>query len=266
MTPLSAAAIAAAMKAMGSVPPPIEVVASIDSTNRRLLEDGPVDGGWHALLTEEQTAGRGRRGRRWQGSRGGNLAMSVGWSYSGPLSRLPPLSLVVGVAVARAIESLYGAALRLKWPNDILLEQKKLGGILVETRMASASGCWVVIGIGINGRLDVTADGVDQPWADLCRLTGPGLDRNRLAAAILQQLQQMLPLFRQQGFAPFRPGWCRRAAWLGETVVAGDPESAGSRITGRLVGVDETGRLRLETGSAIESVAVGSVSLRRSVS
>ncbi len=263
MVPLNAEAIRQAVFAPGQPPPSIAVVDSIDSTNRCLLEEPWRAPNWVVLLAEEQTAGRGRRGRQWRDSKGRNLAMSVGWRYRGALQALPPLSLVVGVAVARAIEQAFDGALKLKWPNDLLVDARKLGGILVENRLVGSHECRTVIGVGINGQLALEAGAIDQPWTDLATITGVLPDRNRLAAAILTQLMAMLPLFEASGFAPFRTAWCRRAAWLEEDVMVSEPTAGEGALNGRLIDVDEDGRLRLSTEGGLERVSVGTVSLRR---
>src|SRR4051812_6782974 len=105
------------------------------------------------LAAEEQTAGRGRRGRRWYSTRGASATFSVARTSRRPLRELPGLSLVAGVAVARALRALGARATRVKWPNDLVVDDEKLGGILVETRAAGKAGATLaVIGIGINCR------------------------------------------------------------------------------------------------------------------
>jgi len=235
----------------------VRVEMVVDSTNARLLASAPPPAGrLLALLAESQQAGRGRCGRVWESPHGDGLWLSVGWRYAGKVSGLAGLSLAVGVVVARAIEHLLGVRPGLKWPNDLLAGDDKLGGILIETAGVGAEAGLVVIGIGINTRGEV-----GQGRAALSALVAGQLNRNALAAEVIKGLFVALPGYASGGFAPFRAEWLSRAVWLGERVSVSD-----GKYQGLLAGVDADGRLQLERDSG-EGVTLpaGVFNLRRMV-
>ena len=249
---------AAACDALGS----FTVLGEVDSTNRFLLEGEAFgDKAVHACVAEAQTAGRGRRGRVWVSPGGANLYLSVLRSVSAPPESLQGLSLAVGVAVARALQALEVEGIALKWPNDILLDGAKLGGILLETSAAGAGAWRVVTGIGINVRMPGSAAvEIDQPWTDLaCHGMRPG--RNRLAACVLAEVLAAQTQFIESGFQAFRRDWEILDA-LRDRQVALDTASSRRRGTAR--GVDDSGALLLEVDGRRERVLSGDVSLRLS--
>lgn len=165
----------------------LDTVDEIDSTNDALLRLPAREVHGRAVLAERQTAGRGRRGRRWE-SPAGNVCLSVGWHFDAAASDLGALGLAAGVCVCRALARIGLRGHGVKWPNDIQVGGEKLGGILVELR-SGRSGCDAVIGIGINVRLDTEAAGIGQPVTDLA--SQPGVetaDRNAVVAAVLEEL------------------------------------------------------------------------------
>jgi BirA family biotin operon repressor/biotin-[acetyl-CoA-carboxylase] ligase len=179
----------------------IEVFEEIDSTNDELLRRPP--GGIHGrvVLAERQSAGKGRRGRRWQ-SPAGNIFLSIGWHFVSPPRALDGLPLVVGVCLCRALARIGVKGHRVKQPNDILVDGAKLCGILVETR-GGQSDRDTVTGIGLNVQLDDdSGDMIDQPWTDLQRLLGDELpSRNEMVSTILEEL---LPRFQdERGMSAF---------------------------------------------------------------
>ncbi len=170
----------------------VDVVEETGSTNDDLLRTTDIDLDSRVLLAELQTAGKGRRGRSWHSAHG-NISMSIGWRFSCATTSLGPLGLAVGVCVCRALER---AGLRghgVKWPNDIVIDGAKLGGILVETRQRR-NGVDAVIGIGLNLTLDDDAGSkIEQPWTALPRGKEPqGIDRNGLVALILEEVLGIL--------------------------------------------------------------------------
>lgn len=239
----------------------LDIHWSIDSTNSYLLEAAQstnIHG--RACLAEQQSAGRGRRGRSWFSPFGSNLYLSLGWSFEEGISALEGLSLAVGVALARTLEQIGIREARLKWPNDLLIDGSKVAGILIETVGDMDSGCQVVIGIGVNVRMPPTADAViDQSWSDLQRHLAEPLSRNRLAALLLGQLSILLEQFRRQGFAAFTEEWNQRDLCADKTVVI---RGLNSTIEGIACGVDGRGGLRVRTAAGIEIIKSGEVSLR----
>lgn len=181
----------------------LQIYNVIGSTNAVLMEMAPdsgVDG--QIRLAELQVQGRGRRGREWHSPFGANLALSMGFSAEREASDLGGLSLVVGLALVDALERQGISGLALKWPNDLLLEGAKLGGILIEV-VTTARGIELVIGIGLNIRLPAAIRAaLDQSVADI-EGAGISADRNLLAAAIISSVHEFVREFQQHGFAPF---------------------------------------------------------------
>lgn len=238
----------------------LAVVPRTDSTNQRLL-DAAAAADPQALLAEAQTAGRGRRGRSWRSPFGANLYCSLSWTFSAWPPQLPTLSLVAGLACARALRSLGAQGVQLKWPNDLRVGAAKLGGILIEQRGEAGGSCRVVIGVGINCSMTAAQAGaLDQPWISLQSVCGgQAPDRNRLAAHLLAELLDALARFEAQGFAAFHAQWSALDATAGQPVRI---EGGASPLEGIARGVDEQGALIVEAGGQRHRVHAGEVSLR----
>ena len=228
----------------------------IDSSNTQLTTRA-AQGAPHGLVlaAERQTAGRGRLGRRWQMRLGAGLTFSLLWRFDRGLSGLAGLSLVVGIAIVRALRE-FGVPVALKWPNDVLLDGRKLAGILIELSGDALGPAAVVIGIGLN----VAAPGeVDQPVANLAD-AGCKVGRNALLAALLNQLAGVLAQFDRDGFAAFRDEWHQLAAFIGQPVRLSF--SHGEPADGIAVGVDDSGALLVDGAAGRRVFHVGEVSLR----
>ncbi len=186
----------------------VEVMASVDSTNSyllRLAAAQPIGG--QLVLAEQQTSGRGRRGRTWVSPLGCNLTFSLGWQYEQGVSSLEGLSLAVGVVLVEAIAALGVEGLSLKWPNDVLLHGRKLGGILLEIGGDLSGQCHLVLGVGFNLAMSpAQAASIDQPWAALSEELAP-INRNQLASHLLGALLPLLATYATTGFAPYRERW-----------------------------------------------------------
>lgn len=237
----------------------IEHVVRCSSTNTLLRERmglGATSGS--VLVADEQTAGRGRRGRSWVSTPGYSLTFSLLWKF--PIdTNLDGLSLVAGLAVARALEELGLMGVGLKWPNDIWLHGRKLGGVLVEV-LFEAGHTATIIGIGLNLRRAPTwQDTVDQPFATL---EDDHIDvaRESVLATLLKQLLALLNTYAKSGFAPFLRDWERRNALHRLPVVA---SSENGQHLGICLGVAKDGALQIQDLSgAIILVTSGDVSLR----
>ncbi|GGX99340.1 biotin--[acetyl-CoA-carboxylase] ligase [Vogesella alkaliphila] len=228
----------------------------IDSSNTQLTTRA-AQGAPHGLVlaAERQTAGRGRLGRRWQMRLGAGLTFSLLWRFDRGLSGLAGLSLVVGIAIVRALRE-FGVPVALKWPNDVLLDGRKLAGILIELSGDALGPAAVVIGIGLN----VASPGeVDQPVANLAD-AGCKVGRNALLAALLNQLAEVLAQFDRDGFAAFRDEWHQLAAFIGQPVRLSF--SHGEPADGVAVGVDDSGALLVDGTAGRRVFHVGEVSLR----
>ena len=267
--PLRAEAVAALMPPATRRWFDLRVVATTASTNSDLLRDADHLPSGTVLAAEEQTAGRGRRGRAWIAPPGGSLAFSVLWKFGGTAAALSGLSLAVGVAVARALEQCSAAGVRLKWPNDLLALQQgrwcKLGGILIELTTepggATAPVTAAVIGIGLNLDLGEAAARIDQAVTDL-RALGSSESANAVLAAVLVQLAQVLPAFAQNGFAPLATEWNQRHAWRDAAVLLQEGDASGAGVSGIARGVAQDGALLIETPAGLTRVLSGDVSLR----
>lgn len=239
----------------------LDVFHNIESTNAYLLDvakKSPQTA--HACLAEQQTAGRGRRGRHWVSPFGGNLYFSLLWQFSAGASQLGGLSLAVAVAIMRALAALGLRSAGVKWPNDILVNGKKLAGILLEVSGEAAGPCAVVIGVGLNVRGGGQAMAVlDQPWTDLETELGQSVPRNHLASQLICHLIDVLREFETGGLSPFLKEWLSYDVFADSEVVL---NSAQGNIHGIARGVDETGALILVTTEGVQRYHSGEVSLR----
>lgn len=238
-----------------------EVLPECESTSTLLLERarrGAPSG--TLLVADRQTAGRGRRGRLWLSSPEASLTFSLLWRFPGELARLAGLSLAVGVALVRALEQCGVSGLGLKWPNDVLLEGGKVGGVLIELESEPAS-VLAVIGIGLNLQLPPAGeDDFLSPPAALAQAVAPVPERHRLLAQVMIELQAVLERFADGGFAVLRNEWQARHAWQQRQVRLLN----GTRVdrAGVCLGADLDGALLLRTESGVERCLSGDVSLR----
>lgn len=216
-------------------------------------------GSGYVCLAEQQTAGRGRRGRSWVSPFGSNLYLSIVWEFFQGAAQLEGLSLATGVAVARALQRLGVPSVGLKWPNDLLVDGAKLSGILLEMTGDPAGRCQVVLGVGVNHRLpSMAAQDIDQSWARVEDFR-PGIARNTLAASVISELLIMLEQFSGTGFAAFQQEWMALDVYAGKPVVI---KTGTTDIHGVAKGVDGTGGLLLDTGHSLEVIKGGEMSLR----
>ena len=257
---LDAAAIGAAL---GSQPASIrlEVIDECGSTNAVLAARAAAGApSGTALVCELQRAGRGRRGAGWYSGLGTSLTLSMLWRFERGTAGLSGLPLAIGVACARALEALGASDVGLKWPNDIVRGDAKLGGILVEVSGDGDRPCAAVIGVGINVRLPGAAKrAIGRPAADL----GGGRDapsRNALAARLLAEIAGAAAAFERAGFGAFRDEWLRRHAWQGRRVRVLAPSRR--TVDGVAAGVADDGALIVDTPRGPERFHSAEVSLK----
>ncbi|MDB5800815.1 MAG: biotin/acetyl-CoA-carboxylase ligase [Rhodocyclales bacterium] len=238
----------------------VDHLRSCDSTNTQLLtraERG--SGAGTVLVADKQTAGRGRRGRQWHSAPNSSLTFSVLWRFTRE-QRLEGLSLGVGIAIVRALAGFGISELSLKWPNDIWLRGRKLGGVLVEVVHGTHGDMATVIGIGLNLQRHADWDEtLGQAYAALDE-SQADLTREVVLAAILRELLAVLDVFSRQGFAALVDDWMRYHAMLGSEVSI---EQSGLVRSGRCGGIDALGRLEVDTDEGLLRIFGGEVSLRR---
>ncbi|HTT04129.1 MAG TPA: biotin--[acetyl-CoA-carboxylase] ligase [Steroidobacteraceae bacterium] len=234
------------------------------STNADLLQrPGPPAGQFDFRTAEYQSAGRGRRTRRWFAPPGGALCLSLSWSFTCLPAHIAALSLAVGVCVLRALRNTGRSGCALKWPNDIVLDGRKLGGILIELRAEGSGPALVVVGIGLNVALGpklsaaVRASGTEA--ADLGALGEGPCDRNQLAAALIATCVAGLVRFEQDGFRSFMAEWRAADALAGREVLVSGP---GAAVAGHARGIDMDGALCVQTREGLQRFVTGEVSVR----
>jgi BirA family biotin operon repressor/biotin-[acetyl-CoA-carboxylase] ligase len=243
----------------------LETVWSIGSTNSTLLaRPGPKAGTTEVLLAEYQTAGRGRRGRSWLAPPGGAICLSLGWTFREVPPDLGALGLVSGVCALRALRAQGLRDAALKWPNDLLVGDRKLGGVLIDLRAESAGPAYVVIGIGLNVALgDEVLKKIAQAGLAATDLASAGLgasSRNEVAAGLIGACVSGLLLFEREGLKPFTGEWHNADALRGRAVDVRAVEGTTSRGVAR--GIDVHGALMVETPQGVKRFISGDVTVR----
>jgi BirA family biotin operon repressor/biotin-[acetyl-CoA-carboxylase] ligase len=198
----------------------VELGDEVDSTSSRLVERaaGGAPSGT-CLVAEWQNAGRGRRGRSWICAVGGSLTFSLLWRFDRGAGHLGGLSLAVGAAVAQALADCGAERVQVKWPNDVVVDFRKLAGILVETSGEMQGPSVAVIGVGINYRLpERVVDRIDQPVVDVAHCAPHCPPRSALLGRILARLAAGLDAFEQHGFESVRAEWRALHAYQGRRV------------------------------------------------
>jgi BirA family transcriptional regulator, biotin operon repressor / biotin---[acetyl-CoA-carboxylase] ligase len=242
----------------------LDVAWSVDSTNTVLLaRPNPPAGLAEVLLAEFQTQGRGRRGRTWIAPPGGAICLSLSWTFQQAPEDLGALGLVIGVCVLRALKEFDLKGVRLKWPNDILVDGRKLGGILIDLRAEAAGPACVVIGLGLNVALGSTLlrkiATMGLPATDLVTAGMERPCRNSLTAAVIAAILRALPQFERQGLRPFVEEWRSADVLQGRPV---DVHAAGGVARGTARGIDVHGALLIETAQGVRRFISGDVTVR----
>lgn len=233
----------------------LSVLFSVDSTNSEVVRRIQAGSERYIVVADHQSLGRGRRGRAWISPLGANIYMSIAWPFQAGVAALEGLSLVVAVLVVRALARCGFHGMALKWPNDILLNGCKLAGILLEVSGDLAGPCRVVIGIGLNVRMPgAAANQIDQPYTDLASNFGAKIDRNAIAACMIQELTSGLEEFELAGFSAFHSQWDSLDTYKGRMV---ELRAATSVTKGVVKGVDKAGGLILATADGLKILAGG---------
>lgn len=238
---------------------PIFAYDSISSTNeyaKKMLATQPAP---LAILAEHQTLGRGRRGRKWNSPYAQNLYLSYAWPVTRGMAQIDGLSLVAGLAVVRAVEQVVGTTAQLKWPNDVLINNAKVAGILLELVGDPADLCSVVIGIGVNLNMTSTNQVIDQEWTSLALETGKQVDRTQFAQSVLASLDVYLEKQKNYGFSSLKNEWLSVHGWQGCEVVL----SVGNELVqGRITGLGDKGEICLLVDGQERLFIGGELSLR----
>ena len=239
----------------------IEILFKTSSTNTYLLEklDGQEAHG-HVVLAEYQSDGRGRRGNTWVSPLASGIYLSISWRFNLNASVLNTLSLYIGLALARALTSLNITGIKLKWPNDILINEKKLGGVLIDMRGEVAGPVDVIIGIGINYYLaENIMTGINQRVTDICSNTTGVLSRNQLTDILLSYFFEILINFDSCKKSVLIDEWLKYFCYYGKP---GQLISQHEIIEGIIEGVDNQGCLLMSKGGVVTPYTSGELSLR----
>lgn len=240
----------------------VETVQETGSTNSDLVqfvrEQQPMRPLLRAAL--HQTAGRGRHGRRWFGSAGGALLFSIAVPVQAAEARIAAATLACGVGAAETLRA-EGAAVSLKWPNDLLLDGRKLGGLLCELAVDGQGRRTLVVGVGINLQIDAaTRDSIGRPAASLEETPASSRQREVLIGRIATAILAALRLYEAHGFVPLQS---RFMALFADRDAAVDLLEMGVRVaSGRALGVDGEGRLLLQDEHGLRAYSSGELSLR----
>ena len=240
----------------------LEIFGSIASTNTYLIaQAAPAAERLRVAIADHQTSGRGRRYRRWVSPPGAGLYMSVAYTFEEKPAQLPSLTLATGVGVIDAFAALGIEGVTLKWPNDVVALDGKLGGILTEIQSQPSDSITVVTGIGINLAFPEDAEAsIESDWAartvDLSKICDPVPDRSRIAAVILDHVHEVMRKFAAFGFTTFAQHWAKYD-WLHNREVIVDQSD--KQILGVAAGVDQDGALLVNTDNGQTRVVSGSV-------
>jgi BirA family biotin operon repressor/biotin-[acetyl-CoA-carboxylase] ligase len=239
----------------------LRILPEVDSTSAELQRMAPGKQHATALLAECQTAGRGRRGRSWYSPFARNLYLSLGWRFEAGATELGCLPLVVALAVHGALRAAGLQGHAIKWPNDLVLDGRKLAGCLVELQGDASGPCTAIMGVGINVNMPRSADAdaaIEQPWTDLGSNVGDA-SRNDLAATLLDKLVAAMREYDSAGFAPFRQRWAACDGLAGKPVLLAHGRD---QVAGIARGISDRGGLRVETPDDIREYLSGEVQLR----
>lgn len=240
----------------------LETFAEIDSTNSYLMQvPGPLPGKINIAATTNQTAGRGRQGKTWTSPPGCGVCLSAAYTFQSQPKNLPALTLAIGLAAATALQGLGARGIRIKWPNDLVALDGKLGGILTEVQSQTGTGVTVVTGIGINvdlgGRID--SDMLND-WSrrvvDLAELCDALPSHDAVVAALISQLLDTFRSYEKDGFAPLVGRWSQRDWLVGQDLIV---HVAQEEIRGIGSGIAEDGALLVETSKGVRHIVSGTI-------
>lgn len=237
----------------------VDLRLQIGSTNTVVLEQAERCASGYVCLAEQQKSGRGRLGRSWFSPFARNIYLSMLWHFPAGAGALDGLSLVVGLAVVRTLTRCGLVGATLKWPNDVLVQNKKIAGILLEMRGDAAGACSVVIGVGLNVIMSPEgAQQINQPWTDLASHV-PEIKRNEVAAVLIYELYQAVSSFQNSGFLPFKHEWESLDAFRGQAVRVHMGDQV---VNGFAAGISDRGEFCLKIDNTLRVFSGGEVTIR----
>lgn len=240
---------------------PIELIPIIDSTNQYLLNTMGDKPSGSVCIAEYQSQGRGRRGRQWQSPYGSNLYFSMYWKLESGVAAAMGLSLAIGVAIVDALQGLGAQDIKLKWPNDLYYQDKKLAGILVEMSAQTGGEAHLVIGMGLNIDMQIDQEIIEQPWANLNQVFQGALpSRNEIVIALIRAWHTVLEQYEVQGMQGFVERWNALDNFKDKPIklIMGDKE-----VHGIGKGINAQGGIVLQTEQGLETYVGGEISLRK---
>jgi BirA family biotin operon repressor/biotin-[acetyl-CoA-carboxylase] ligase len=240
----------------------IEVFSEIESTNTYLMDQSPpMPGNWRVAVADHQTSGRGRMNNEWHSPPMSGLYMSTALTFARMPNHFSCLTLAIGISIVQALHSLGANKTQLKWPNDLVLNNGKLGGILTELQAGSGESVTVVIGVGINvqsgGKMDYVASAIGRV-AELVEGVDQLPERWDLVSTIVDSMMRAADKFAADGFANFHELWTRYDWLLGRDITA---ESAVGSTSGTVMGIDHDGALLINTGDELRRVMSGTIAV-----
>ena len=250
------------LHAVSRLPPEaVHLRFAVDSTNTVLAKRLRAGATAPELCSAEiQQAGRGRHGRRWVSALGQSVVVSVSWRFTARTSVLGGLSLAVGAALAEALAADGFESVMLKWPNDLMVDDRKLAGILVEASHSGPDSAACVIGVGFNLHLaPMDGDRIDRPWTDFAQAFGRMPARSRLVSQAANAILDACEQYRDSGLAPFAARWGARDALRGRRVRV---QLEGAAVQGWARGIDDDGALLIEHAAGIARCEAGEVTVR----
>ncbi|MEZ5538467.1 MAG: biotin--[acetyl-CoA-carboxylase] ligase [Pseudomonadales bacterium] len=245
--------------------PELDVLWSIPSTNDYVaskIKNGEVTSSGFVCVAEHQSAGRGRRGKLWASPLGGGLYLSLAWRFEQGAESLEGFSLSVAMAIIKKLEQQFLIKnLKIKWPNDIFLDEKKVGGILIDVMGEAGGPCWVVVGVGLNIYGDaLTALSIDQPWTTLSAGAKKNISRNQLASSIVVALTENSHAYASKGFEISEKEWNKYDVFYNKKVIVKMGEA--EFFSGVSKGISSAGGLIVESDGVRRVMKSGEVSLR----
>lgn len=248
-----------------NAPVDVELLSVIPSTNTYLMEkirNSETLQEGHTVLAECQTAGKGRRGRQWQSPFGSHIYMSRYVAMEEGLMAASGMSLAIGVAIVRAVKSCFSIEPQLKWPNDVLYQGQKLAGVLIEAEGQSDGICHLIVGVGINVNMPVTAASeIEQAWTDLNTITDGSIDRDKFTACLINELTLVIDEYKSNKLQNLHQIWNRYDAFAEQPVNLIGSNQVQSGIC---LGIDVNGALLLRDSNdqQIKPIYGGEISLR----